>query len=460
MQLDSRPSVFPQAFSKAAHLTDMDEHPESRPLGSGRRHSDRRLPLTLIAGAIVLLSAPLSRADIRVPLFRTSAYAGTQIPTSSPAPDPTSGADSPDSLTAADLFSPPSSTPSATTATDDPDSDSEAATPSVPSPTSPAATPAPQSGTAACSGCVAVPSTIDATGKADASALLQAFLATVPDGSTITFEAGAVYQMSVGLLVQNRHDLTFLGNGATLLAGPQGTGEEAESLFLLGGVPVRPSTGITIRGFNLVGNSPQPGVYLRGRPEFAAGITIYGGSDIEVDAVTISRVFGDGLTANGGVNGVWFHDSHVISNGRNGVAVIAASNVTVERSQFDTAGYCTFDVEPWAAGTVVRNIAFVNNTAGSWTNTFLSANGNPGTDVQSLTVSGNTVTGKSLGTIIDLEDRRSNVVFTNNKSLVATAGPVLRLAYIDGLTVTGNVQPLTSGTLAQISDSTGVVYEP
>ncbi len=29
---------------------------------------------------------------------------------------------------------------------------------------------------------------------------------------------------------------------------------------------------------------------------------------------------------------------------------------------------------------------------------------------------------------------------------------------IDGLTVTGNVQPLTSGTLASISDCTGVTY--
>jgi hypothetical protein len=34
------------------------------------------------------------------------------------------------------------------------------------------------------------------------------------------------------------------------------------------------------------------------------------------------------------------------------------------------------------------------------------------------------------------------------------------LSHIDGLTVTGNVQPLTSGVFAQISDCTGVTYQP
>jgi hypothetical protein len=37
---------------------------------------------------------------------------------------------------------------------------------------------------------------------------------------------------------------------------------------------------------------------------------------------------------------------------------------------------------------------------------------------------------------------------------------VLMFAHIDGLTVTGNVQPLTSGSLASITDCTGVTYVP
>jgi hypothetical protein len=79
--------------------------------------------------------------------------------------------------------------------------------------------------------------------------------------------------------------------------------------------------------------------------------------------------------------------------------------------------------------------------------------------VRDVTVSGNTVTGASLLTVIDLA-RRQNITFTNNRSSVTAAGPVLRLAHIDGLTVTGNVQPLSSGVLASITDSTGVTYAP
>ena len=82
-----------------------------------------------------------------------------------------------------------------------------------------------------------------------------------------------------------------------------------------------------------------------------------------------------------------------------------------------------------------------------------------GSTVSGLTISGNSVTGGSLLTIIGLS-RRQNVVFTNNRSTIATWGPVLRFAYIDGLTVTGNVEPLTSGALASITSSTGVTYIP
>ena len=87
----------------------------------------------------------------------------------------------------------------------------------------------------------------------------------------------------------------------------------------------------------------------------------------------------------------------------------------------------------------------------------MSADGAPGSVVNGVTISGNTVTGKSLLTVIDLA-RRKNIVFTNNRSTVTTAGPVLRFAHIDGLTVTGNVQSLSSGVLASITDSTSVNY--
>jgi hypothetical protein len=312
----------------------------------------------------------------------------------------------------------------------------------TPTPTPPPA-PLPPTG-------ISVPSTINSIGTADASSALNAWLGTVPDGSTIVFTAGGLYRMDRGLKFSNRHNLVLDGNGATL----KGNGDvwETSSLIALWGG----NTGITIRNFNLVGNSSTPGLFQAGK-EGAHGILVDGGSNIDVSNVTVSAVWGDAVYVGLWADGVRFHDSHVVSAGRNGVTIIAGRNVTAQRVAFDTSGYCTFDIEPNSSTEGASNIAFLNNTAGTWSNSFLSADGAAGSTVNGVTVDGNTVTGRSLRTIIDLS-RRQNIVFTNNTSQWAAGGPVLRFAYIDGLTITGNVQPLTSGQLASIVDSTNVTY--
>jgi hypothetical protein len=321
----------------------------------------------------------------------------------------------------------------------------------VSTPTStPVSTPtAPPSGTP-------VPASIDATGATDASAALQSWLDSVPDGTTIVFAAGATYRMDTGLQVDSdRHDVTFDGNGATLAS--HGDTTSGSSLFVVSG------TGIKIRDFNLIGNSPTPGTYRSGE-EYAYGIQTYGASDVEIADVTISAVYGDGLMVGGWSDTVWFHDSHVVSAGRNGVTILAGRNVTIERVAFDTSGWATFDIEPWEASGGAHNVTFRDNTAGTWNGRwngregfFFAAGGVAGSVVSDVTVSGNTITGSPLTTHVTVP-RRQNITFTDNTSTVPAAGPVLTFAHVDGLTVTGNAQPLTSGDLASISDCTAVTY--
>ncbi len=284
---------------------------------------------------------------------------------------------------------------------------------------------------------------------------LIAWLDTVPDGSTILFRAGGTYRLDAAFKFAHRHNLTFDGNGATLRAGGSGT-TEASSLFWLGSYSGG-NSGIVIRNFHLVGNSVTPGVYQAGR-EGAHGILVDAGSNIEISNVTMAAIWGDCFYVGSWADTVSIHDSTCASNGRNGVSVIAGRNVTVQRVAFDKAGYCTFDIEPNTADQGASNVRFLDNTAGTWSNSFLSADGAAGSVVNGVTVSGNTVTGGSLLTVIDLA-RRQNVVFTNNTSRVAAPGAVLRFAHVDGLTVTGNVQPLTSGSLASIVDSTSVITD-
>ena len=311
---------------------------------------------------------------------------------------------------------------------------------------------------AAIPGGIAVPASIDATGASDASVALNRFVARVPKGSTIVFKAGGRYRMDTALKFANRTGLTFEGNGATLRSN--GPSNETGSLFWL-------SVGnrdIVIRNFGLVGTSTSPGSYVAGK-EGQHGI-IAGGLNIEVSNVTVSAVWGDCFYVGGNTtNGVRFHDSTCASNGRNGVTITAGSGVTIERNTFVKVGYCTFDIEPTGSGAIASNIIFRNNTAhwtsGPYGGAFFAVDGGfTGSTINNITVSGNTVTGKSLRTVFNNggTTRNSGVVFTNNSSTVAASGPVLIFAYIDGLTVTGNQQPLTSGSLASITNSTGVIY--
>ncbi len=298
---------------------------------------------------------------------------------------------------------------------------------------------------------IAVPATIDATGATDASAALISFVNSVPDGSTIVFRAGGIYRMDAALKFADRHNLTFEGNRATLRAN--GGTTEASSLLWLGGG----NSGIVILDFTLVGNSPTPGIYEPGK-EGAHGILVDGGSAIEVAGITVRDVWGDCLYVGSWATGVSIHDSTCASNGRNGVTVTSATNLAVQRVAFDKSGYSTFDIEPNVDDQGASKVQFLDNTAGTWTNSFLSADGAPGSAISDVTVSGNTVTGASLLTVIDLA-RRQNITFTNNRSTFTAAGPVLRFAHVDGLTVSGNVQPLSSGALASIDDSTGVALQ-
>jgi hypothetical protein len=306
---------------------------------------------------------------------------------------------------------------------------------------------------------VEVPSSIDATGSRDVSAELVAFVASVPDGTTIEFPAGGVYRMDVGLVMDGRHELGLEGNGATLVSnGSSDCGRDCSLIYLKGG-----SSGIDIRDFELVGNSPSPGSFDY-QWEHAAAITVIGGSDVEIVGVTVTGVGGDALTLSGLApdwpDGVVFRDSHVVTAGRMGVGIVAGRNVTIERVAFDRVGYGVFDIEPNEESQGAEHVRFAHNTAGSWSarlGFFAAANGAEGTAVSGVTITGNTITDKPLVTFVDTP-RRQDVTFTDNASKVSAWGPVLTFAHVDGLTISGNVQPMLIGDFATITDCTSVDY--
>ena len=310
---------------------------------------------------------------------------------------------------------------------------------------------------------VTVPASIDATGSSDVGAALNAFVATVSDGSIIAFPAGATYRLDKGIQIANRHNLVFAGNGATLRVGSGGgLNDQLASPFALGhqygGYWANGNTDIVIHDFILIGNDPTPGTFTGGQ-EGQANLEITGTDRVEIYGITGSAAPGDFVFISM-VSGAWVHDCHALTAGRNGISVTFGSDILVEDCALDISGYCTFDIEPNDANGTCSNVTFRNNTAKTWENAFLAVEGShTGAMIDGIVVDGNTVTGDSLLTIIDNggTSRMTDIVFTNNRGEKAAAGPVLRFAHVDGLTVTGNAQPLNSGVLPSVTDSTGVV---
>src|ERR1051326_3565502 len=100
------------------------------------------------------------------------------------------------------------------------------------------------------------PSTIDTTCRADVTSAILTWVASVPDGSTVTFTKNACYRVEGSLTFQGRHGLTFEGNGATFKSttlGPldkRGHSQRRHFWFV-------DCQNITVRNINVVGNNTR-----------------------------------------------------------------------------------------------------------------------------------------------------------------------------------------------------------
>jgi len=313
---------------------------------------------------------------------------------------------------------------------------------------------------------------VDKTGATDVTAAINAFVASVPDGSIISFPFGT-YKISGAISFNGRHNLVFEGNGSTLNNVGDAVARGADDSFF--DEWSGSASHVAIRHFVAIADNPYPG-YIGPPPatesnsQFAGFLMMWGGQYIEASNVTMSGIYGDMATMSDNTQYVWIHDNHATDLGRNGVGIVWASHVMVERNAFDVTYGSSLDIEPEAlsAGHTITDITFRNNTSGTinYNTPFLfSANGNATTQITNVTVTGNRVTDGTIQSIMNVaaSPRHSNLVFTNNVgALGAPKGyqhAILDFEHIDGVTVTGNVQPIQSGAvLATIADCTGVTY--
>ena len=256
---------------------------------------------------------------------------------------------------------------------------------------------------------VSPPSSIAADCSADVSSTLGAWLRSLPAGTTVE-TAGACYQVDEGLKLNFPTNLTIDGgtyeNLATTPPPPKGHAlQRGYPVFnVLGG------SGVTFQNLAISGADPT-GAYSAAMA-FAGGIELQGTSGATIQNVTVTSVFGDGVTLaplRGGPN----HNSGKIVSpvtnatvtgvtvngaGRMGMTFGSVNGATVTSASIANVGLDTFDVEADQSNEGAENVTIDGCTASSAANsnyarTFFSNGGvGAGTRTGNVTVENCTMT--------------------------------------------------------------------
>ncbi len=301
---------------------------------------------------------------------------------------------------------------------------------------------------------VPVPASIDATGEQDVSALLNEFLANVPEHSTVQFPEKGRYRVEDTVIVHDLSDVVIDGQESLFFATTTGTRNRAHWRIELG-------EDITVRNVEIRGANEDAGVEGEFDPQLEAqhGFDIQGTQHLTIDHVRVTDVWGDflsiGLGRVGPADGTgpatdhpWARDvtvraSYFRGSGRQGITLDGADGVLIEENDISEVRRSTFDIEPTTPDYGATNVVIRDNTIGTGRLNFFSSGGAAGL-VDDITISGNELHDKTLQIIVGAPEgsRRSRFTITDNTSDRPTNQAIIRLIRVDGVTITGNVQPM------------------
>jgi hypothetical protein len=296
-----------------------------------------------------------------------------------------------------------------------------------------------------------VPPSIAADCSVDVTAKLSTWVASMSNGSTLSFGSGC-YRIEGTLELTDRFGLVLDGGEFRSFNPP--TDDRAIWRVIN-------SSGVVFRNMLIQGSFKQTNPpYIVDALQHAHGIDLRG-SSIEVDHLTASNLAGDcvyfGLGIGKSSSSYYtkssgsYHDSTCSNVSRNAVSVTAGQNITISNVVTSGIGFIPFDIEPNpGAGYGASNITVRNNTIGSFN---LYAFGVLGDNVvDGVSFLGNHVnySGRDgqLGIGVNTTSRRySNVMISGTVTSVKQTGNAIDVRRTDGLVVTNNRIPVTGSML-------------
>jgi hypothetical protein len=299
-----------------------------------------------------------------------------------------------------------------------------------------------------------VPPWIAADCSIDVTRTLSTWIASMPDGSTLSFGSGC-YRIEGTLELTDRSRLVLKGGVFRSLTPP--TDERAIWRVVN-------SSGIVFRNMLIQGSFTQASSpHIVEGLQHAHGIDLRG-SSAEVDHVIASNLAGDcvyfglGIAKSSGS----YHDSTCSNVSRNAASVTAGRNISIFNVVTSGIGFIPFDIEPNAgAGYGASNITIRNNTIGSF---YLYAFGVLGDNaVNGVSFLRNHVNyagkGGQLGIGVNTTtgQRYSNVTISGTVTSVTQAGNAIDAQRTDGLVVTDNIIPV-KGIMLLCSNVTSLTF--
>jgi len=210
-----------------------------------------------------------------------------------------------------------------------------------------------------------VPNKIPDNCSAPVDDRIMAWLATVPDGSTVQFGAGRCYGQDGTITLVGRKNLVIDGQGSEFRALTPGDAGRANWRFTGG-------ANLTVRNIAVRGSNPN-GEYVH-EVEWQHGYSVEGVQGMTLSNVQARETWGDGVFLWHGASSPACGDDAssarnvVISqatlerNGRQGVAIVDAENVTLQDSTVGPVAWWGVDMETDDDCEIARHVSILRNT--------------------------------------------------------------------------------------------------
>lgn len=317
--------------------------------------------------------------------------------------------------------------------------------------------------------CYAVPTSVDATGRADVTSALQAFIDSVPNGACIAFPRRGSYRAEGTISLTDRNNLTLFGNSSTIFAtthGPAWPEPGRQQLVIVGG------SHITVKALRIrsVNTSCTHDVTY----EFEAGVGIYGAADVRLVNLWIRNVSGDfvyidarrlpdGFVA---PSNITIRNAPMVEpagrfrcSGRQGIAAGSGAGLVFRNLYLKSTALIPFDLENMREQEI-RGVSIIANTVEAPFGAYLVAAASVyGTGTHDVAVRGNRVIGKWLGVALDNNVHSDWTVTGNTSDTPAENELVVLRGTVQNFAFRGNVQPfdpLGAGLVLYL-DSVGCV---